>query len=486
MAKDKRAPIVVVLGHIDHGKTTLLDKIRETSVAEKEAGGITQHIGAYEIKQPKAINFIDTPGHEALSKMRSRGARVADIALLVVAADDGVKPQTEEALAVIQEAALPFIVVLNKIDKAGLDLERVKKGLGDKEVILEEWGGKVPLAKVSAKTGEGVPELLELILLLAELGNLECDFTKPASGVVIESHLDSKRGQAATLLLLEGTLERGDWILAGEASVKTKIMEDFNGHSIEKVLASSPVRVLGFNQAVRIGATFQVFEVKEKLEEALSRGVASAIQSPRPQTAEGEKTMPLVLKADAAGSLEALEEELSKLAATGLTLAILRSQVGNITEDDIQLASANPLSVVLGFRVKVGKGARLAAERFGVRVQCFELIYELGDWLKNEIAKISAREPSRKILGTAKIVKIFRDDGSKKIVGGKVETGGIFQQKRFRLLRRDFPLGEGKILELQSGRIKVREILEGQEFGALVEISLEVAPGDKFEIFEEA
>ena len=226
--------------------------------------------------------------------------------------------------------------------------------------------------------------------------------------------------------------------------------------------------------------------LKEKLEEALSRGVASAIQSPRPQTAEGEKTMPLVLKADAAGSLEALEEELSKLAATGLTLAILRSQVGNITEDDIQLASANPLSVVLGFRVKVGKGARLAAERFGVRVQCFELIYELGDWLKNEIAKISAREPSRKILGTAKIVKIFRDDGSKKIVGGKVETGGIFQQKRFRLLRRDFPLGEGKILELQSGRIKVREILEGQEFGALVEISLEVAPGDKFEIFEEA
>src|SRR3990167_5246972 len=308
-----RPPIVVVMGHIDHGKTTLLDYIRKSNVVAGESGGITQHIGAYEVEHAgKKITFIDAPGHEAFSKMRSRGARVADIALLVVAADDGVKPQTEEALAVIQEAALPFIVVLNKIDKAGLDLERVKKGLGDKEVILEEWGGKVPLAKVSAKTGEGVPELLELILLLAELGNLECDFTKPASGVVIESHLDSKRGQAATLLLLEGTLERGDWILAGEASVKTKIMEDFNGHSIEKVLASSPVRVLGFNQAVRIGATFQVFEVKEKLEEALSRGVASAIQSPRPQTAEGEKTMPLVLKADAAGSLEALEEELSK------------------------------------------------------------------------------------------------------------------------------------------------------------------------------
>ncbi len=476
----------MVLGHIDHGKTTLLDKIRQTSVAEKETGGITQHIGAYEIKQPKAITFIDTPGHEAFSKMRSRGARVADIALLVVAADDGVKPQTEEALTVIQEAQLPFIVVLNKIDKEGLDLERVKKGLGDRGVILEEWGGKVPLAKVSAKTGQGIGELLELILLLAELGNLECDFTKPASGVVIESHLDSKRGQAATLLLLEGTLGRGDWILAGEASVKTKILEDFNGNPVAKVSASSPVRVLGFNQAVRIGATFQAFETKEKLEEVLSKGTASTIQSPRPQAAEGEKTMPLVLKADAAGSLEALEQELGKLGATGLTLMILRSQVGNITEDDVQLASANPLSAVLGFRVKVEKGARLAAERFGVRIQCFELIYELGDWLKNEIAKISVREPERKILGTAKIVKIFREDGSKKIVGGRVEAGGIFPQKRFRLLRRNFPLGEGKILELQSGRIKVREVLEGQEFGALAEISLEVAPGDKFEIFEEA
>ena len=288
----RRHPIVAVLGHIDHGKTTLLDKIRQTnvaggetgppSVAAGEAGGITQHIGAYEVEiptpagagsgpRPQAsgkITFLDTPGHEAFAKMRSRGARVADVALLVVAADDGVKPQTREALLAINEAGVPLIVVLNKIDKDAADPERVKKELGDAGVYLEEWGGKTPLVKVSAKTGEGISELLEMILLVSEMENLECDFSKPASGVVIESHLDSKRGNSATLLSREGILRTGNFILAGRAAVKVKILEDFLGQGASELPASSPALVAGFDRVPAVGSSFQAFATRDDLERA--------------------------------------------------------------------------------------------------------------------------------------------------------------------------------------------------------------------------
>lgn len=486
--KSRRAPIVVVMGHIDHGKTTLLDKIRQSNVAEKETGGITQHIGAYMIEfkskegAVEKITFIDTPGHEAFSKMRSRGARVADIALLVVAADDGVKPQTEEALGAIKEAGLPFIVVLNKIDRETADPERAKKELGDKGVILEEWGGKIPIAKVSAKTGEGIAELLEIILLLSQLENLEADFSKKAYGVVIESRLDPKRGQGATLLLQEGVLKKGDFILAGRAALKAKILEDENGKNVEEVYASNAARVVGFDAPVKVGAIFKAFGSSKEMKEAL---FGEFKEEARVLVPGGDKTIPLIIKADVAGSLEALESQIGKIDARDSSLVVLRSGVGNITEDDIKFASATKNSLVIGFRVKIDKSALLLKERFGVKTGIFALIYELEDWVRSEVLKIIGEEKVRKILGTAKILKIFKEDGAKKIVGGRVQSGGILAQKQFTLLRRDFPLGEGKILELQVGKIKTREVLEGGEFGALVDIDLEVAPGDKFEIFEE-
>ncbi|MBI2024014.1 translation initiation factor IF-2 [Candidatus Giovannonibacteria bacterium] len=481
---ETRPPIIVVMGHIDHGKTTLLDKIRNSNVAEKETGGITQHIGAYKIQTERGgITFIDTPGHEAFSKMRSRGARVADIALLVVAGDDGVKPQTEEALKVINEANLPFIVVINKIDRENSDPEKAKKELGDKGVIFEEWGGKVPVVKVSAKTGQGIPELLEMILLLAEIDGLTYDSSKSAEGVVIEAHLDSQRGQSATLLLRDGQLKKGDWILAGDAKVKTKILEDYRGEPVNNALASDPVRVVGFDKSVKAGAVFKSFNSKEELDDLLKSSQAQA--SLRTPYQEGEKVVPIILKADVSGSLEAIEGQIARIDLSDYSLAILRSEVGTITEDDIKLASGNKNSLVIGFRVKIDKAAIATAERFGVTVMNFNIIYELEDWIKKELERIIGEEKVRKILGVVRIIKIFKETGSKKIVGGVVESGGIYSQKRFTLLRRNFPLGEGKISELQAGKIKVNEILSGNEFGALVEIAIEVVQGDRLEIFDE-
>lgn len=498
---------MVVLGHIDHGKTTLLDQIRKKAapsggarsnsetrreprpVAGRESGGITQHIGAYEIelKTKKGttgkITFIDTPGHEAFSKMRSRGASVADVALLVVAADDGVKPQTEEAIQAIREAKIPFIVVLNKIDKDTADPERVKKELGDKEVYLEEWGGKVPLVKISAKSGEGLEDLLEMILLISELENLECDFSLPASGVVVESHLDPKRGNAATLLLYAGSLAAGDFISAGATSVKVRILEDFMGKAIKEARASSPVLVVGFDKIPPVGSIFQVFGSREDLDESLSKVLkeTSAMKAASP---EGKVLIPIILKADRVGSLEALEFELKKFEQGVLGLNVLRSGLGPISEDDLKLASSSSETLVLGFKVKIERSAQELALRFGLAVKTFEIIYELGDFVKEELEKRIPEEKEEKILGHARVLKIFKKDGSRQIVGGKVLDGGIVEGKRIKLYRRDFQLAEGKILEVQVGKTKTKEVLAGNEFGALVEVAFEVAPGDALEIFE--
>jgi len=504
----RRHPIVAVLGHIDHGKTTLLDKIRQTnvaggetgppSVAAGEAGGITQHIGAYEVEiptpagagsgpRPQAsgkITFLDTPGHEAFAKMRSRGARVADVALLVVAADDGVKPQTREALLAINEAGVPLIVVLNKIDKDAADPERVKKELGDAGVYLEEWGGKTPLVKVSAKTGEGISELLEMILLVSEMENLECDFSKPASGVVIESHLDSKRGNSATLLSREGILRTGNFILAGRAAVKVKILEDFLGQGASELPASSPALVAGFDRVPAVGSSFQAFATRDDLERATVGLPKENGVDRRPESEANEVLVPLILKADTAGSLEAVEHELRKLEGDGLRLNFLRRAPGNISEDDLKLASSSQNVLVLGFKVKTEKSAEELAARRGITVKTFEIIYELGDFLKTEVEKIMPEERLEKVLGRAKVLKVFKKDGRRQVVGGRVLSGGIFDGVKVRLLRRDFPLGEGKILELQAARVRTREVSEG-EFGAMLDLELEIVPGDELQIYEE-
>ena len=277
-----RQPIVVVMGHVDNGKTTLLDYIRKTSVAEKESGGITQHIGAYEAAltdkkgDQRKITFVDTPGHEAFSKMRARGARVADVAILVIAAEEGLKPQTKEALEAIKTAGIPFIIALNKIDKPSSNPDKVKKELGDANVIIEEWGGKTPLVPISAKTGEGVEDLLEMILILSDLEDLKADPSARASGLVVESHLDSKRGNTATLIIQNGTLKKGDFVVCGRSFATVRIFEDFAGHSIEEAIFGQPVRVVGFNEPPEVGLTFGAVKTKKEAEAMAQKAKAAA------------------------------------------------------------------------------------------------------------------------------------------------------------------------------------------------------------------
>ncbi|OGF64303.1 hypothetical protein A2661_01015 [Candidatus Giovannonibacteria bacterium RIFCSPHIGHO2_01_FULL_45_24] len=464
------------MGHIDHGKTTLLDYIRKSNVVAGESGGITQHIGAYEVEHAgKKITLLDTPGHEAFSKMRSRGAEVADIAILVVAADDGVKPQTEEALAAIKSAGIPFLVAINKIDKPAADPERMKNELAKKEVFLEGRGGNVPFIEISAKQGTGVDKLLETILLMAEMESLQADTKAFATGVVIESHRDQRRGVTSTLLIRNGTLKKGEYVAAGGAVAKARILEDFKGGPIDSASPSLPVLVVGFDKPPQVGAEFKAFfSQKEAIDAARAAGEKPAPGSSKPPGG----FIGLVIKADVSGSAEAIEHEAAKLK----DIKILRSEVGDVSENDIKLASsaANPL--ILAFKVALSSNLRELALRLGVEVASFEIVYELADFLKKKIEALSPKEEITKILGHAKILKIFRADGKTQIIGGKVQEGLIRRGAEFGVFRREKKIGDGKIENLQEGRVNVSEIEAGKEFGALASSKISIAEGDELEI----
>ena len=494
--KATRPPIVVVMGHIDHGKTTLLDKIRETNVAGRESGGITQHIGAYEVVvktkegQEEKITFIDTPGHEAFSRMRSRGARAADIAILVVAADDGVKPQTEEALAAIKRAGLPFVVAINKIDKSGADSERIKKELAEREIYLEGWGGQIPVVKISAKTGEGIAELLEMILLVAELEveKLAADYSKPASGIVIESHLDPKRGKSATLLILDGTLNQGDFVVAGSSFSPARIFENFEGKSIVKAYPAEPVRIVGFDNIPEVGLEFRTVADKASAEKLAANFKNKEAEGPHEAEVVGDlitTIIPLVLKADTAGSLEAIAGEIKKLNRAHLQLKVLKEGTGPIGEDDVAVASSGQKGILLGFKVKVEKVALQAAERFGVQIKTFDVIYELLDWVHEYAESELPNEKQEEIIGRARILKIFSKNGSKQVVGGVVLSGRIKDKGRVRVYRRENMLALGKIIELQQAKMKAAAVEAGNEFGVMIDVAIEIAAKDEIEVIEE-
>ncbi len=481
-----RPAIVVIMGHIDHGKTTLLDYIRKTNVAEKETGGITQHVGAYEIEaNGKKITFIDTPGHEAFSKMRSRGARIADLAILVVAADDGVKPQTIEALEAIKEAKIPFIVAINKIDKEGANPERVKKELAEHEVYVEGFGGNVPAVNISAKIGQGIPELLEMIILVSEMEELKADPSCPGSGVVIESHLDPKRGITATLIIENGTLKKKMFINAGGAISPVKIFEDFLGRPLEEATFSSAVKIIGFDRLPAAGANFRAYGSKAEAE--------SAEESPSPtcptagkfkKISEEKFLVPIIIKADVSGSLEALEKEILKLENQDVALNILRLNVGNITEDDINLASSDKNTIIIGFKVKPGVGVGQMAERLSVKIALFDIIYKMSEWLEEEIKKMTPKKEIEETIGAAELIKVFKQEKNKQIIGALVLSGKIAAGKYVKILRRGAVIARGKILELQQNRMPVSEVEQGKEFGALVDIKTELAKKDIIEVYD--
>ncbi len=487
-----RPPIVVVMGHIDHGKSTLLDYIRKSSIAGKEAGGITQHIGAYETEidhegKKRKITFLDTPGHEAFSQMRTRGATVADIAILVVAADDGVQPQTIEAHNTIKEANLPYIVAINKMDKPGADPEKIKAQLAENGIYVEGYGGTVPFAKISAKTGEGAPELLDVALILADMENLLADTKQNASGVVIESNMDPKRGISSTLLIKNGTLKKGMFVLAGKAMSPVRILENFLGRPIDKASFSSPVRITGFNELPAIGDEFKAYADKNEAEKELSKlKEKTPIQTKEIQQNADEgkdKVMiKMIIKTDAAGSLEALEKELMKLKDEETAIELLKGGVGNINEDDARFSSSSKKTVILGFNVATDPSAKEIIDRNAVPSFTSDIIYKISDWLKEEIAKRKAEIPREEIVGTAKILKTFSRQKNKQVIGGKVVSGKLVEGKAFKIKRKGVEIGEGKITNLQQGKKEVKEVGEGLEFGAMTENKIEIARDDEIVI----
>jgi translation initiation factor IF-2 len=485
-----RPPIVVVMGHIDHGKTKILDWYRKTKIVEQESGGITQHIGAYEVEHHgKKITFIDTPGHEAFSKMRSRGAKVADLAILVVAADEGLKPQTKEALEIIRQNNLNFVVAINKSDKPEANVERVKQQLAEAEVLVESYGGKIPSVEISAKTGENMEDLLEVLLLLAELEHLETDQQKPGEGVVIEAHLDSRRGITATLLLRAGKLEKGDAIVIGTSAEFIKILQDFLGRPLTQAGPSAPVRVVGLSETPMVGDTFRVFASRTEAED-YAKSIKQAVKEPSKLTftKAGEETKPifnLIVKADVVGSKEVLEESLKKIESETIGVNIFKSDVGNINESDVKLATATKLVTIVGFKVKVDAPARELAERSNVRMVTGEVIYEVLDEVKRKMREMIPPTINRLDLGKAKILKVFKREGAKQVVGGRVEEGIIRRGAKINIKHFKEIAGSGIIIELQQAKRMVDEAPKGAEFGILAEAKTPIQEGDVLDIFEE-
>ncbi len=486
-----RPPIVAVMGHVDHGKTTLLDTIRKTKVVEKESGGITQHIGAYQVPhKDKLVTFLDTPGHEAFSAMRARGANVTDIIVLVVAADDGVKPQTVEVINRAKLTQTPLIVAMNKVDKPDANPERVKKELADYGVLIEEWGGTTPIAKISGLTGQGVDELLELILLQAEVMELKANPNGQVLATVIESNLSRTQGPTATVLVQNGTLKLGDIVALGKAHGKVRSMEDSVGKKIKQASPAQPVLITGLSEVPQVGDILRVYptvdEARSVAMEVVKSERAKKFQTSSKLNVAG-KELNLIIKADVLGSLEAIGDALNKLKNNEVKINILEQGVGEINENDILRAqSAN--GIIIGFHTRLNPQAAKLAQARKVPVQLYDIIYELVEDLTRQVIDMLTPEVMRTDLGRAKILAVFRTEKDKMIVGGTVAEGKIKDKAQVEIKRAgsDEIVGRGQITELQQNKIKSNEVLRGTEFGVSIKTTTKILEGDVLVVYEES
>lgn len=490
-----RPPVVTIMGHVDHGKTSLLDKIRESKVASGEAGGITQHIGAYHVTTDRGvITFLDTPGHAAFTAMRSRGAQATDIVVLVVAADDGMMPQTEEAIDHARAAGTPLIVAINKMDKDSADPDRVINELSIKEVIPEEWGGDTPMVKVSAKSGMGIDELLEVISIQAELMELEAPVDGAAQGVVIESRLDKGRGAVASLLVKKGTLNQGDLVLAGEYYGKVRAMTDENGQRIKTAGPSIPVEILGLPEAPAAGSEFLVVSDEKKAREVadfraarerdriLERQNKMRLDTLFENMGNDIATLNIILKTDVRGSLEALLNALEELSTDEVKVRVISSGVGAITESDVILAESSE-AVLLGFNVRADTAGKRKADEAGIDIRYYSVIYGLIDDVKAAMSGMLAPEHREQILGIAEVREVFRSSKFGAAAGCMVQEGTIYRNKPIRVLRDDKVIFTGQLQSLRRYKDDVNEVRAGMECGLAVR-GYEVAAGDKIEVFE--
>lgn len=493
----ERPPVVVVMGHIDHGKSTLLDYIRKTNIVDKEVGGITQNISAYEVAiptpdksgsgpRPQAsgkITFIDTPGHESFSKMRERGAQIADIAILIVSAEDGVKPQTIEAWKTIEENKIPCIVAINKIDKANANVEKTKTELAENEIYLENYGGKIPFVEISAKTGTGIEDLLSLISIIAEMENFNGDKNENASGFVLEANLDCKRGIQATLIIKNGFIKKGMAVAVEGSICSANIMENFKGEPISEATFSSPIRLVGFNEMPQIGAEFKSFKNKREAEAYIQELPPRPMGTLPYQGGENKKIIPIVLKADISGSIEAIEKEIKKITDENAEFKIIQKGVGPISESDIKTISGGENMIVIGFNVKIDGSAIELAEKRGITISFFDIIYKMTEWLQTQIENRRPKVEIVETTGRAKVLKVFSRTKERQIVGAKTLKGRMVLDKTVKIMRREFEIGRGKIVNLEKSKTKVKEVEEGAEFGMMIESKIEIVEGDIIESF---
>ena len=496
-ALEPRAPVVTVMGHVDHGKTSLLDHIRRTRVASGEAGGITQHIGAYHVETDRGVvTFLDTPGHEAFTAMRARGAKATDIVILVVAADDGVMPQTKEAIHHAKAAGVPLVVAMNKIDKPEANPERLKQELVAEEVVPEEYGGDSPFVPVSAKTGQGIDELLEQVLLQAEVLELKAAKDSPAKGLIIEARLDKGRGPVATMLVQSGTLRQGDMVLAGQVFGKVRAMLDENGKPVKEAGPSIPVEIQGLSDVPAAGEEAVVLGDEKKAREIalfrqgkfrdvkLAKQQAAKLENILDQMGEGEvKTLPLIIKADVQGSQEALVHALLKLSTDEVKVNVIHGAVGGITESDINLAQASK-AVVIGFNTRADAGARRSAENFGVDIRYYNIIYDAVDEVKAALSGMLAPEKKEEVIGTVEIRQVFRASKIGTIAGCYVLDGVVRRNSRARLLRGNVVKWDGELDSLKRFKDDVKEVKANFECGLSLKNFSDIEEGDQLEIYE--
>lgn len=484
-----RPPVVVVLGHVDHGKSSLLEAIRDFKITSKESGGITQHIGAYEVEENgKKITFVDTPGHEAFSAMRSRGAEVADIALLVVDAAQSVQPQTKEAVMAIKRAEIPMIVVLNKIDLPNSNPEKAKGELAKIDVSVESYGGEIPCVEVSAKEKTGINELLDMILLVADLKPLKSDTEADVQGLIIESYMDGLKGPVATAIVQKGILRKKGIIATDLAVAKVRSVKNSNGKEIDEALPSQPVVILGFNKVPAVGEKFKTYQTVEEAEKEIN------LEKPKRETGStvidsdpDKKIFNIILKADVFGSLEAVEAMLKNLPQEKATLRILRSEVGDVSETDAKLAEMSKAEII-GFRVKIAsdvvKFMKADRER-RLRIKTFDVIYELIQNVRLGLEKSLEPEIVREDVGKLKTIVVFWAEKNRQIVGGKITDGQLKRGLKLEVIRDNVKIGTGKIVNLQRDKKDIDELSKGSEAGILFEGNIKIEKGDILQAFTE-
>lgn len=489
-----RPPVVTILGHVDHGKTTLLDSIRKANVAGKEAGGITQCISAYQVKKKgHLITFIDTPGHEAFSGMRERGVSIADIAVLVVAADDGVRPQTKEVIEYLKERKVPSVVAINKIDKPEANIPRVKQDLADNGILLEEWGGNVMCAEISAKQNIGIDDLLESILLLAEMEDFRADYKRNGLGVVLESNLDSHKGPVATVLIKTGTFKVGQDIIAGSAWGRVRRIEDFLEKSLVSAGPSTPITVIGLNKTPDVNDVIRAVDEKIlsrlKIRETAGKTLTKKDQLSKQKIyhaidQEKIKKLNVILKSDVQGSLEAIQQILSTIKSDEVAINYINTGVGSITESDIKMAESSN-ALIFGFNAEVTSVAKRLAETSNVTIKTFDIIYELVEEIKNQLSSLLPSEILRHDLGRLNVLAVFKTGKHDMIVGGRVSQGKMVKGAEIEIKRNEEIIGSGKLANLQQNKATAEEVNQGNECGITFEGNVKIKEGDALICYQE-